>query len=334
MQYFVDRTRIFVKSGKGGAGCVSFRRERYIPYGGPDGGNGGHGGSVIFVVKNNLRTLYKLKMQKRFVAKNGQPGMGKQKSGKDGDDIIIEVPPGTVIYDDETGMLLKDFDSACEKYVFLKGGKGGKGNMNFATSTNQAPRYAQPGLEGKELFLRIELKLIADIGLVGFPNAGKSTLLSVVSAAKPKIADYPFTTLTPNLGIFKIEHESFVMADIPGIIEGASEGAGLGLQFLRHIERTKVLLYVINLDSEDYLSQFHDLQQEVRKYSEKLSTKPYIIAASKLDIENGREKLEELKNELNNDLLGFSSITTEGIKQLLYKLKETIIQYEQENITK
>jgi GTPase len=330
MQHFVDEAKIQVRSGKGGAGCASFRREKYIPYGGPDGGDGGDGGSVVFVVKLNVRTLYKLKLKRNFYAKNGSPGMGSQMTGKKGEDVIIEVPPGTLVFDAETNELIKDLTSENDEFVLLKGGMGGRGNMHFKTSTNQAPRYAQPGIPGKEMNLRIELKLIADIGLVGFPNAGKSTLLSVVTNAKPKIANYPFTTLIPNLGVFVIDEESFVMADIPGIIEGASNGAGLGLDFLKHIERTKIIVYMIDLESDDYLGQYDKLKKELEIYSEKLLKKPYSIIASKLDLEESEARLEELKNKLNLDIIPISSVTHKGLDKLLYILKDKIKSTENE----
>ena len=331
MQHFVDETVIKVRSGNGGAGCVSFRREKYIPYGGPNGGDGGNGGSVIFQVKENIRTLYNLKLKRNFFAKNGQPGMGWQKSGKKGEDTIIEIPPGTLIYDYDTNELLKDFTDSDDKIVFLKGGKGGLGNMHFATSTNQAPRYAQPGLPGQELTIRVELKLIADVGLVGFPNAGKSTLLSVLTKAKPKIANYPFTTLIPNLGVFSLDYESFVIADIPGIIEGASEGIGLGIEFLKHIERTKLLLFLIDLESEDFDEQFEKLRNELKAYSAKLAGKPFLVAASKTDLEDSDIKLEMLSEILGREIIPISSITHKGLKNLTYKLKDQIHIIENEN---
>ncbi len=331
MQHFVDEAVINIASGHGGAGCVSFRREKYIPFGGPNGGDGGDGGSVIFRVKSNIRTLYHLKLKKNFKARNGQPGMGSQCNGKNGEDVLIDVPPGTSIYDAATGELLKDFTSDNETYIILKGGKGGMGNMHFATSTNQAPRYAQPGLPGMELVLRVELKLIADVGLVGFPNAGKSTLLSVITRAKPKIANYPFTTLIPNLGVFVIDNESFVMADIPGIIEGASEGHGLGIHFLKHIERTKILLFFINLEDEEYLTQFEKLKYELKNYSEKLSRKKYLIAASKYDLEGSEEKLKKLEAEINEKIIPISAVTGYNMKMLLYALKNMIYQVENED---
>lgn len=328
MQHFVDEVIIKVKSGKGGAGCVSFRKEKFIPYGGPDGGNGGDGGDVIFRVKENLRTLYNLYLKKEFIAKNGHPGMGKQRNGKKGEDVIIEVPPGTVISYLETGEIIKDFKKNEQDFIFLKGGKGGKGNIYFKSSTNQAPTYSQPGLLGKEVILKVELKLIADVGLVGFPNSGKSTLLSVVSNAKPKIGNYQFTTLVPNLGLFIVEDESFVMADIPGIIEGASKGIGLGIGFLKHIERTKLLLFLINLEEKNYLQQYYKLKIELKNYSKILIEKPYLIVASKVDIENSELKLKKLKKKIGEEILPISSITRFNIDKLLYLLKDKIHQIE------
>ncbi len=328
MQYFVDESVITVRSGNGGAGCVSFRREKYIPFGGPDGGDGGDGGSVTFIVKENLRTLYNLKRKRHFFAKNGQPGMGSQRNGKNGDDIIINVPPGTAVYDSVTGDLIKDLTDKDEVFILLKGGLGGQGNMNFATSTNQTPRYAQPGLPGKEMKLRIELKLIADVGLVGFPNAGKSTLLSVITEAKPKIANYPFTTLVPNLGVFQVDYETFVMADIPGIIEGASNGIGLGLDFLKHIERTKLLLFIIDLEDPNYEEQFAKLRKEIKLYSKELYKKPYLIAASKKDLHDTDFKLELMKEEFKIEAIPFSSLTRDGLDTLLYALKTKIHEIE------
>ena len=330
MQHFVDEVVIEVRSGKGGAGCVSFRREKRIPHGGPDGGDGGDGGSVIFVVKKNVRTLYKLFLKKRFFAKNGQPGMGKQMYGKKGEDAVIEVPPGTIIYDEETGDILKDFKESDKDFVLLRGGKGGRGNMHFATSTNQAPRYAQPGLPGMEQTLRLELKLIADVGLVGFPNAGKSTLLSVVSSARPKIANYPFTTLVPNLGVFTVDEEHFVMADIPGIIEGASHGVGLGIEFLKHIERTKILLYLIDLTDENYSEQYKKLQNEIKTYSEELYKKTFLIAATKYDTPEAEENFAMLNNKIKQEVIPFSSVTRNGLNKLLYKIKDKIHEIEKE----
>lgn len=328
--FFVDETVIKVRSGNGGRGCVSFRREKYIPYGGPDGGNGGDGGHVIFKVKENVRTLYDLKRKKNYFAKNGIPGMGSQMNGKDGEDVYIDIPPGTALYDADTGDFIKDLIIPEEEFVLLNGGKGGLGNMHFATSTNQAPRYAQPGLPGKEMVIKVELKLIADVGLVGFPNAGKSTLLSVVSDAKPKIANYPFTTLIPNLGVFKVGYETFVMADIPGIIEGASSGIGLGIDFLKHIERTKLLLFIIDLEDPDYEEQYKKLRTEIKRYSKELDKKPYLIAASKYDLDDGAFKIELLQEEMGlKQVIPFSGVTHQGVDTLLYALKTKIHEIEE-----
>jgi GTP-binding protein len=331
MQHFVDSAVITVRSGKGGAGCVSFLRQKYNPNGGPNGGDGGTGGNVVFHVKNNLRTLYHLKLQRHWFAENGQPGKSRQKFGKKGKNIIVEVPPGTIVYDNQTNDILADLREDGTEHILLKGGKGGMGNMNFATSTNQAPRYAQPGIPGQELEIRVELKLIADIGLLGFPNAGKSTLLSVITNARPKIASYPFTTISPNLGVFLVEHESFVIADIPGIIEGAAEGAGLGIEFLKHIERTKILLYMIDLESEDYLEQYDKLTHEISSYASSLGEKPSLIAATKTDLEESAERLEKLKNHLNKPVIPLSSILREGLQQLKYSLKDAIVTYDEKH---
>lgn len=332
MQHFIDEAVITIQSGNGGPGCVSFRREKFIPFGGPNGGDGGDGGSVIFTVKQNLRTLYNLKLKRNFKAQSGTPGMGSQKNGKKGEDVVIEVPPGTMLYDFETNDLIKDLKEIDEFFLILEGGKGGKGNTHFKSSTNQAPRYAQPGLSGHKMILRVELKLIADVGLLGFPNAGKSTLLSVVTRARPKIANYPFTTLTPNLGVFVIDDLSYVMADIPGIIEGASNGAGLGIKFLKHIERTKIILYVINLEEDNYLEQFGKLNYELKQYSKILAKKDYLISASKFDIANSIERVKNLENRLKKKIIPFSSITKKGLNDLMYALKTKISQVENEGI--
>jgi len=296
---FVDNIKLTVKSGKGGAGCVSFRREKFIPKGGPDGGDGGKGGDVIIECDNNTNTLSHLKGKRILKAKNGRPGEGRKKHGADGEDLIIKVPPGTVIKDANTGEILFDIKHHGEKKILLEGGRGGLGNWHFRGPRRQVPRYAQPGEEGKELEIVLELKLIADVGLIGFPNAGKSTLISALSNARPEIANYEFTTITPKLGVVKIdEYRSFVMADIPGIIEGAHEGKGLGLQFLKHIERTKIILYVIDLASfRDPFYQFETLKKELKKYSEKLSNRPYAVALNKIDVAD-KEKIEEFFNKM------------------------------------
>ncbi len=297
---FVDNIKLTVKSGKGGAGCVSFRREKFIPKGGPDGGDGGKGGDVVVVCDNNTNTLSHFKGKKVLKAKNGRPGEGRKKHGADGEDLILKVPPGTIIKDANTGEILLDMKTPGERKILLEGGKGGLGNWHFRGPRRQVPRYAQPGEEGKELEIIIELKLIADVGLVGFPNAGKSTLISALSNAKPEIANYEFTTLTPKLGVVKIdEYRSFVMADIPGIIEGAHEGKGLGLKFLKHIERTKIILYVIDMASfRDPVYQFKTLQKELKKYSEKLFNRPYAIALNKIDVIE-KNKIEKFFEKLN-----------------------------------
>jgi GTP-binding protein len=281
---FVDRVELKLRAGKGGAGCVSFRREKFIPKGGPDGGDGGKGGDVVVVCDPNTDTLAHLKGKRLLKAQNGRPGEGKKKHGADGEDLILRLPPGTIIKNRETGEVLLELVEPGERRILLRGGKGGLGNWHFRGARNQVPRYAQPGEAGEEMEVVIELKLIADVGLVGFPNAGKSTLISRLSNARPEIANYEFTTLTPKLGVVEVEGESFVMADIPGIIEGASAGKGLGLQFLRHIERTKVILYVIDLASfRDPFYQFTTLKKELRRYSEELASRPFGIALNKID---------------------------------------------------
>ncbi len=297
---FVDHIKLTVKSGKGGAGCVSFRREKFVPKGGPDGGDGGKGGDVIIECDNNTNTLSHFKGKRVLKAGIGRPGEGRKKHGADGEDLILKVPPGTVIKDANTGEVLLDMKKHGERKILLEGGRGGLGNWHFRGPRQQVPRYAQPGEEGKELEIIMELKLIADVGLVGFPNAGKSTLISALSNARPEIANYEFTTLTPKLGVVKIdEYRSFVMADIPGIIEGAHEGKGLGLQFLKHIERTKIILYVIDMASfRDSVYQFETLKKELKNYSEKLSNRPYAIALNKIDAVEA-EKIKEFFEKMN-----------------------------------
>ncbi len=282
---FIDSAKIFVKAGDGGNGVVSFRREKYVPKGGPDGGDGGNGGSIILQADRNLSTLLDFRYKAHYKAERGRHGQGARKTGLSGKDVIIKVPCGTIVKDAETNHVLGDLTQHGETLVVAKGGRGGRGNQHFATPTNRAPRYAEPGQSGEERTLILELKLLADVGLVGFPNAGKSTLISVISAAKPKIADYPFTTLEPNLGIVPYrDYQSFVVADIPGIIEGASEGKGLGLRFLKHIERTKVLAILIPCTSPDIKREYQILTNELRKFSEGLATKPKVIVISKMDL--------------------------------------------------
>ena len=301
---FIDSVELTVSSGKGGQGAVSFRREKFMPKGGPDGGDGGKGGDVYFLVDKNTHTLSHFKGKKVLKAKNGRPGEGRKKHGKSGEPLVLVVPPGTEVRDAETKELLLDLTKDGERVLFLEGGKGGKGNWHFKSPTNQRPTYAQPGLPGKTVKIRLELKLIADVGLVGFPNVGKSTLISVLSNAKPEIADYEFTTLTPKLGVVKVgEFESFVMADIPGIIGGASEGKGLGLKFLKHIERTKSLLFMIDIAGfRDPLSQFKTLKKELRKFSSALSERDYAVALTKIDALDdleARERIEKFLNDLS-----------------------------------
>lgn len=325
---FIDYVKIYCRSGKGGAGCMHLHRAKYLPKGGPDGGDGGKGGSVILHGNRNLWTLLHLKYQKHIMATDGGKGGQSRSFGKDGEDKIIEVPCGTVVYDGETGEFICEVKHHDERVVLLRGGRGGLGNWHFRTATNQAPRYAQPGEPAQERTVIMQLKVLADVGLVGFPNAGKSTLLSVVSAAKPEIADYPFTTLTPQLGIVPYRDEqSFCMADIPGIIEGASEGKGLGLRFLRHIERNAVLLFMVPATSRDIRAEYEILLSELEKYNPELLTKARILAISKIDLprldeETGEELpplstlISPLSTELGIPVVAISSHTGEGIEQL------------------
>ncbi len=325
---FIDFAVIEVEAGKGGDGAVAFRREKFVPKGGPSGGNGGRGGSIILKAHHNLNTLLDFRYKKKYKADDGDPGGTSLKDGKKGEDIIIKVPVGTIIKDFETGEILFDLDKDKKQITLAKGGKGGKGNSNFATPTNRTPRYAEPGKPAEHNKIILELKLIADVGLVGFPNAGKSTLISKVSAARPKIADYPFTTLEPNLGIVNYkEYKSFTMADIPGIIEGAHKGKGLGHKFLRHIERTRILLVMIEVTSENYNEDFNVLLSELKNYSSRLTNKKIIISFSKADLidEESIKKLSKHKFDgVNTEPLIFSSVTGYGIKKLLDVLWKTL----------
>jgi GTP-binding protein len=317
MSNFVDYVRIFFRSGNGGPGAMHLRREKFVPKGGPDGGNGGRGGHIILRGNSQFWTLIHLKYRKHVHADDGEAGSGSLCTGADGEDIVLDVPLGTVVKDAETGELMCEIVEHGEKIILLKGGRGGLGNAYFKTSTNQTPRYAQPGESGTEGWHILELKLLADVGLVGFPNAGKSTLLSVVSAAKPKIADYAFTTLEPNLGIVSYRDErSFVMADIPGIIEGAHEGRGLGLRFLRHIERNSALLFLIPSDSKDIANEYSILINELEQYNPELLDKPRLLAVSKSDMLDDELKAEIQKNLPNVSHVFISSITGEGITEL------------------
>ena len=318
---FVDYAKIFVKAGKGGDGSVAFRREKFVPKGGPAGGNGGNGGNVFFVANSNLHTLLDFRYNKKYIAEDGRPGGTSLKDGKTADDIFIKVPVGTVIKDANTEEIICDMQNDGDQYCCAKGGRGGKGNSNFATPTNQAPRYAEPGKPGGELNVILELKLIADVGLVGFPNAGKSTFISAVSAAKPKIADYPFTTLQPNLGIVNYkDYQSFTVADIPGIIEGAHEGKGLGLKFLRHIERTKFLLILIDVTSENIDDQFKTLLNELSNYSQVLSQKEFAVVLSKIDLITEKDIAKVKKKKIagyKGPIFLMSAVARNGIDEIL-----------------
>jgi len=317
---FIDQAQIRVKAGDGGHGCVSFRREKFIPKGGPDGGDGGHGGDVYFQAVENLDTLLDFAGKHDWLAQNGLPGSGSNRVGASGQDLIIKVPPGTLLYDTDLDLLLKDLSQIDLKVRVCRGGRGGKGNKAFATSTHQAPRYAEPGKPGQERNMRLELKLIADVGLVGMPNAGKSTLISRCSAARPKIADYPFTTLEPVLGIVELsDYRRFVMADIPGLIEGAHAGAGLGHDFLKHIERTKILVHIIDImpvDGSDPAQNYLTIRSELERYSKALASKTEIIVANKIDLDRKGETVAALKEKLNGEILPISAVTGQGIREL------------------
>ena len=320
---FVDQVLIEARSGDGGRGCVSFRREKFVEMGGPDGGDGGRGGDIYFIVDPSLTTLLDFRYQRHHRAKNGMPGLGKDMHGKSGDDLYLNVPQGTLIYDDETGEQLLDLMETGAQVLFLKGGIGGRGNARFKTSTNRAPRHAQPGMPGEVRQLRLELKLLADVGLIGLPNAGKSTLISVISAAKPKISDYPFTTLVPNLGVVDLGDRTMVVADIPGLIEGASEGHGLGTRFLRHVERTDLFLHLIDLSTlqtGDPVENFGLINTELERYDPKLASKPQLVVFTKIDIPEVKEQAEVLKAEFigqGHEVFLISAVTREGVKELV-----------------
>lgn len=337
---FTDYAKITIKSGNGGDGAITFRREKYVAAGGPDGGDGGRGGSIYFRVDPNANTLIDFRYTKKFKAQNGENGSGANKYGKSGEDLYINVPIGTIIKDVETGKVVADLSKQGQEELVLKGGRGGKGNSHFATSTRQVPRFAQSGEEGEEKEVILELKLLADVGLLGFPNVGKSTFLSMVTDAKPKIANYHFTTIEPNLGVVKTKNgDSFVIADIPGIIEGASEGVGLGTQFLRHVERTRLLLHVIDVsgtEGRDPVQDFHTINEELKKYSEKLSSRKQIIVANKIDImqdDENYKKLEELAKTENLEIYKISGATGEGIDKLLSRVSEVLKTLPKEELT-
>jgi GTP-binding protein len=314
---FVDETTIVVASGSGGDGAVSFRREKYVPRGGPDGGDGGRGGDVVFTVRSNLRTLAYLKLRHIFRAEDGGKGTGQRKHGKDGRDVEVAVPPGTLVHDAATGGLLHDLSRDGERLVLLRGGRGGKGNWHYRTPVNQAPRFAQKGVSGETRELRVELQVIADAGLVGKPNAGKSTLLSVLTNARPKVADYPFTTRTPHLGLLRLGDRDVVIADIPGIIEGAAEGRGLGIRFLRHIERCVVLLYLVDLGEEGAAETVRVLEAELAAFSAELAARPRLIVGTKMDCEGAPARLAGLIEAYPHDrVLGISAVAREGLGEL------------------
>lgn len=329
---FVDEMVIAVKGGDGGNGCMSFRREKYIPRGGPDGGDGGHGGSVYLQADESINTLHHLAGRHHYKAKRGGHGKGKQCHGKNGEELIVPVPPGTLVFDAENDMLLKDLTEVNERVCVAEGGKGGKGNTRFKSPTHQAPRECEPGEPGRERVLRLELKLMADVGLVGKPNAGKSTLLSRLSAARPKIAAYPFTTLTPSLGIVELSgYRRFVMADIPGLIEGAHEGAGLGDEFLRHIERTRIIVHVLDvcpIDDHDPAEDYRVIRGELEQYSPTLAAKREIVVANKIDLSGGDEHVRALRDELGMDVIAISAATGTGLDVLTERIWQ-VLQEEQ-----
>jgi GTPase len=318
---FIDEAIITVQSGDGGSGCVSFRREKFIPRGGPDGGDGGKGGSVVLRTTLRKRTLQQFQFKRQFKAKNGANGQGKKKTGKTSHDLIIEIPPGTLVSDSETGQILKDLTKPGESLIAAKGGRGGQGNNRFKTSTNRSPRFSQPGEPGETLTLKLDLKLLADVGIIGLPNAGKSTLISSISSANPKIGNYPFTTLSPNLGVVQTPWgEPFVVADIPGLIEGAHKGAGLGIKFLRHIERTRILVHLIDalsIDLNHPLKVYHTINRELAMYSKGLADKPQIVVLNKLDIPDADEAANIFKSAVKDKkVLLISAINKTGIDEL------------------
>ena len=324
---FLDLAKIYIKAGDGGNGCASFRREKFIEFGGPNGGDGGKGGDVVIVCVENLNTLIDYRYQQHFKAERGTNGMGKDRAGANGDDKLVKVPPGTVVLAEDQETVLAELSEPGQRFVVAHGGNGGFGNTHFKSSTNQAPRHANPGLPGDELTIWLRLKLIADAGLVGLPNAGKSTFLAAVSAAKPKIADYPFTTLHPNLGVIRADDVDFVLADIPGLIEGAHEGAGLGTRFLGHVERTKVLLHLVDATQEDVADAYKTVRRELKAYGADLDKKKEIVALSKcdaLDEETIKERLAALQKVARKKPLVLSAVSGLGIKDALYALSREI----------
>jgi GTP-binding protein len=335
---FIDEVRIRVKAGDGGNGCLAFRREKFVPRGGPSGGDGGRGGDVVFVASEHHNTLLHFRFNPEHTAERGRHGEGSQRTGREGASIDVPVPVGTIVYDDETGEVLHDFTQAGERFVIAKGGRGGRGNQHFATSTHQAPTEHEPGKPGEEKKLRLELKLLADAGLVGFPNAGKSTLISRISAARPKIADYPFTTLEPNLGVVSAGDETFVVADIPGLIEGAHLGHGLGVQFLRHIERTRLLVHLVDVSDatgRDPVDDFRIVMDELEGFSSDLVKKPMFVVASKVDVAQDKARIDALKALAAEKQLPFyevSSVTGQGIEDLKYNMAQFLSKTVEEEI--
>lgn len=329
---FLDEAKIFIQSGDGGAGSVSFRREKFIEYGGPDGGNGGKGGDIWVECVDTLNTLIDYRYKQHFKAEKGHHGQGRLKTGRNGHDIILQVPVGTQIFEDDKETLIHDFTYAGEKIRLLKGGDGGFGNHNYKSSVTQAPRRASPGFDGEEKWIWLRLKLIADVGLVGLPNAGKSTLLSVVTRAKPKIADYPFTTLNPQLGVVYIHEEEFILADLPGLIEGAHQGVGLGHRFLGHIERCKVILHVLDVTDENYMQNYETIREELEQYHESLSEKKEIIALNKCDSISDEQKADCMKafQKLNKKAIPISGATKQGVQELLSHVLITLKEAREE----
>lgn len=325
---FIDEAVVRTKAGDGGPGCVSFRREKYVPRGGPDGGDGGKGGSIVLVADPAIDTLYEFTFRNRIAAANGRPGQGKNKTGASAEDVEVKVPVGTLVYDADTGLLLRDLDKPGARVCVAEGGRGGRGNKHFASAANRAPRQAEDGLPGQERTLRLELKLLADVGLVGLPNAGKSTLISRVSNARPKIANYPFTTRYPCLGIADVGgYRRLVIADIPGLIEGAHDGHGLGTEFLRHIERTRVLLHVLDaagVDGTGAADAYRTLRKELALYGRALGERPHLVAANKIDLPEGRAAAQALQAELGIEVIPISAATGEGIPQLLAALSRAV----------
>ncbi|MDR2103377.1 MAG: GTPase ObgE [Treponema sp.] len=332
MEKFADEALIEVSSGNGGNGCAAFRREKYVPRGGPSGGDGGRGGDVIFRIRRNLRTLAHLRYKQTFRAENGRDGEGAGRYGKNGADAVIPLPPGTVLRDAETGALIRDFGRNEGDFLFLKGGNGGWGNIRFKSSVNQAPRKALPGKPGETKRLRVELQILADIGLVGFPNAGKSSLLDRFTNARPKIAPYPFTTKIPNLGVLSLEDRDIILADIPGLIEGASAGLGLGVRFLKHISRTRGLIFLIDLSEDNYLEAFQVLYRELSAFSEDLVKKPRAVIGAKLDLEGTRERLQKLRDTYAEErVLGISVFSGEGIPELAGLIARIVQEIQDDN---